>query len=183
MATKPIERLIFAQGGKCFFCEEPLPRDQASVEHLVAQAHGGRSNDENCVATCKSLNSLFGRMSLKEKLKIIINQQGNFLCPNRIAPQLKSADVPVQVQPQPPEKKPISRQTNRSQNERLDLVIKDLKRRGNSRPGKLDKLENTIRAYLLQLGETPREVQSIMQELQSRSYVSVENKKVKYKLP
>lgn len=81
MATKPIERLLFAQGGNCFFCEKPLPRSHASVEHLVALTFGGKDGDENCVACCKSLNSLFGRMSLKEKLKIILHQRGSFACP------------------------------------------------------------------------------------------------------
>ncbi len=81
MPTKPIERLMFAQGGECFFCRRPLRKADASVEHLVAVTHGGKDNDENCVACCKSLNTLFGRMSLKEKLHIILNQKGDFACP------------------------------------------------------------------------------------------------------
>jgi hypothetical protein len=55
MPTKPIERLMFAQGGQCFFCRKPLQKAEASVEHLVGLAHGGKDNDENCVACCKAL--------------------------------------------------------------------------------------------------------------------------------
>jgi len=180
MATKPIDRLLFAQGGNCFFCESPLPRDQASIEHLVAQAHGGKDNDENCVATCKTLNGLLGRMSLKEKLKVVINQRGDFQCPNRSPVQTKSVLAPAHTPaPQPATKTPAAR----SREERLDLIIKDLKRRGNSRPGKIETLENTVRAYLAQLGEPPGELPSIMRELQTRAYVLIENKKVTYKLP
>ena len=35
MATTPLDRLIYAQGGRCFFCNESLPRAEASVEHLL----------------------------------------------------------------------------------------------------------------------------------------------------
>jgi hypothetical protein len=188
MATKPIERLLFAQGGNCFFCEKPLPRDYASVEHLVAQTHGGKDNDENCVATCKTLNALFGRMSLKEKLKIVIHQKGAFKCPasHTKAPASSQAAQPSAeaTKPKPAAKKAVAaRPTPRSRDERLELVIKDLKRRGNSRPGKQDTLENTIRAHLIQLGEAPGELPGIMRELQTRAYVSIENKKVTYQLP
>ncbi len=81
MPTKPIERLMFTQGGLCFFCRKPLPKAEASVEHLVAATHGGKDNDDNCVVCCKTLNTLFGRMSLKEKLQIVLNQRGDFKCP------------------------------------------------------------------------------------------------------
>ena len=183
MATKPIERLLFAQGGDCFFCERPLPREMASVEHLVAKANGGKDNDENCVAACQSLNKLFGRMSLKEKLKIVLHQRGNFRCPDTSRAQL--LDGRVESAPASVTSKAVMavETTIRSREDRFELIVKDLKRRGNSRPGKLDTLENTIRAYLVQLGEAPAELPGIMRELQSRAYVSIKNKKVTYSLP
>jgi hypothetical protein len=67
---------MFVQGGLCFCCKQPLPRAEASVEHLLAGANGGSSKDENCVACCKSINSLLGSMSLKEKLQVVLNQKG-----------------------------------------------------------------------------------------------------------
>lgn len=67
MATTALDRLLFAQGGDCFFCHEALPRGDASVEHLVASTLGGGDNDENCVACCKTLNRLFGRMSVSAR--------------------------------------------------------------------------------------------------------------------
>lgn len=33
MPTKPLDRLLFAQGGLCFFCKRPLSSAEASVEH------------------------------------------------------------------------------------------------------------------------------------------------------
>jgi len=82
MATiKPLDRLLFAQGGRCFFCNLELPRVNASIEHLVALANDGRKGDDNCVACCKALNTLLGSLSLKEKLRIFLNQEGAFRCP------------------------------------------------------------------------------------------------------
>ena len=83
MATTALDRLLFAQGGDCFFCHQNLPREEASVEHLVASTLGGSDNDENCVACCKTLNRLFGRMSLKEKMQLLLKQRGDFQCPAR----------------------------------------------------------------------------------------------------
>lgn len=37
MATTPLDRFMFAQGGLCFFCKQPLPKAEASVEHLFAK--------------------------------------------------------------------------------------------------------------------------------------------------
>jgi hypothetical protein len=82
MPTKPLDRLMFAQGDLCFFCKHPLPKAEASVEHLVAKARDGSSKDENCVACCKAMNALLGSMSLKEKFQVVLNQKGTFICPN-----------------------------------------------------------------------------------------------------
>ncbi|HET7797493.1 MAG TPA: HNH endonuclease, partial [Nevskia sp.] len=62
MPTKPIDRLLFVQGGHCFFCKRALDKADASVEHLLAASRGGPNSDENCVACCKSVNALFGSM-------------------------------------------------------------------------------------------------------------------------
>src|SRR4249919_3272315 len=78
---KQLDRLLFLQGGLCFFCKQPLSLSDASVEHLLASANGGTNSEENCVACCKALNALFGDKSLKEKLQVVLNQRGQFKCP------------------------------------------------------------------------------------------------------
>ncbi len=174
MPTKPIERLMFAQGGQCFFCRKPLQKADASVEHLVALTHGGRDNDENCVACCKALNSLFGRISLKEKLQILLNQKGDFICPmgsSTIAPTAKA--VPLKANMKSP----------RTHAERLTLVVTDLQKRGNARPGTVDKLLNTIKNYLVQIGEPAIEADTLLQELSAKKYITVSGAKVSYALP
>lgn len=82
MPTKPIDRLLFAQGGQCFFCKKLLSKAEASVEHLQASGRAGANSDENCVVCCKALNALLGSMTLKEKVQVVLNQRGKFKCPN-----------------------------------------------------------------------------------------------------
>lgn len=78
---KQLERILFAQGGRCFFCKQQLAKEKASVEHLVALANGGRNDEDNCVVCCKQLNSLLGSKSIKGKLLVVLNQHGSFICP------------------------------------------------------------------------------------------------------
>jgi hypothetical protein len=172
MPTKPIERLMFAQGSNCFFCRKPLSRADASVEHLVAVANGGKDHDENCVACCKSLNRLFGHMSLKEKLNIVLNQRGDFRCP--------AAAEPAPIQPIQTKCVGKAPQTNE---ERVAVVLADLHKRGNARPATVDKLLNTIRTRLTQLGDAGDHAEAILGELSARAFVNVSEEKVTYALP
>ncbi len=174
MPTRPIDRLLFAQGGNCFFCRKHLPKAEASVEHLVAQAHGGKDGDENCVACCKSLNALFGRMSLKEKLAIVLNQRGDFKCPAGVAEQVNSHKAtPNSGAPKSP----------RTKADKFALVVADLQKRGNAKPGTVEKLLNTIKSQLVQIGEPGDEANSLLSELAARAYVNVTDQKVTYALP
>jgi 5-methylcytosine-specific restriction endonuclease McrA len=82
MPTTPLKRVLFVQGGLCFFCNRTIPKAEASVEHLVPVSHGGSNNPDNLVACCKTLNGLFANMSVKEKLRVVLKQNGKFVCPN-----------------------------------------------------------------------------------------------------
>jgi hypothetical protein len=95
---KQLERLLFEQGGDCFFCRNPLAKEDASVEHLLAQANGGTSAEENVVACCKALNALLGNKPLKEKFAIVLRQKGALQCPAS-KPLADSPKVSVPVKP------------------------------------------------------------------------------------
>lgn len=149
MPTKPIDRLLFEQGGRCFFCQQNLAPADASVEHLVATANGGGNDPGNCVACCKALNALLGRMSLKEKLRVVLNQKGEFKCPNGAAPPSKPA-------------------ANQTTTQRLALVVADLRKRGAARPRTVKTLSSTIGAlFQKQLAE--HEVTALLSKLQARA--------------
>ena len=168
MATTPLDRLMFAQGGLCFFCKQPLPKAEASVEHLFASSNGGSNKDENCIACCKSVNALLGSMSLKEKFQVVLNQKGQFKCPNRGGAALLRAGTPP--------KAPAKLKTDT-----FSMVVANLAQRGNSRPRTLKTLTSTV-ASLFPKGIAEAELTALIQQLQSTGKVSVSENKVSYAL-
>ncbi len=172
MPTKPLDRLVFAQGGLCFFCKEPLPKSEASVEHLVASANGGSNNDENCVACCKAVNALLGSMSLKEKIQVVLNQKGQFKCPNG------TGSGKAAMQPKATPKSPM---IAKSKDEKIKLVVANLKQRGNAKPRTIKTLTSTV-ASLFPKGLSESELIALVQQLQSTGKVIVSENKVTYAL-
>lgn len=162
---KQLERLLFLQGQRCFFCQQAIPDGEASVEHLVASANGGSNADENCVACCKAVNSALGSLSIKEKLQVVLNQRGTFLCPKT----QKYAQVNGAGLECPDE-------------ERILAVLEDLQKRGSARPRKVGTLQNTISAvFHKKLSDL--EVDSLFEVLVAKGYVVVDEQKVSYALP
>jgi len=157
MPTKPLDRLLFAQGGLCFFCNSDLPKADASVEHLVASANGGTNADDNCVVCCKAMNALLGSMSLKEKIRVVLNQKGRFKCPNGVqaaaAKRAPASDV--------------------------ELVMEDLSRRGEAKPKSVTKLTSTIHAlFHKKLSED--KVAELVEQLIAKGFISITGTKVAY---
>ncbi|MCA3058975.1 MAG: endonuclease [Rhodocyclaceae bacterium] len=184
MPTKPLDRLMFVQGGLCFFCKQPLPKAEASVKHLFASSNGGSNSDENCVACCKSVNALLGSMSLKEKFQVVLNQKGQFKCPNG-AGSVKTAtpsQAPLAITPQAKPKAPPKAPTvAKTVDDRLAFVVANLKQRGNSKPRTLKTLTSTL-ASLYPKGVSKSELDKLLQQLQSTGKVIVKENKVTYAL-
>ena len=191
MPTKPLDRLMFAQGGLCFFCSVPLPKSEASVEHLVASSRAGSNSDDNCVACCKAMNGLLGSMSLKEKIKVVLNQKGQFKCPigigthttKQVAKQPTKVKVVVEPAKAMPQKAapPQANQIEVSP-EKIIKVIENLRSRGNARPKHLSSLKATLRA-LASLKLTLPQVVYVLDQLQAGGKISIDsNEMVTYKL-
>jgi len=168
MPNRPLIRLLFAQGKKCFFCKEPLPIAEASVEHLVAKANGGSDHDGNCVACCKSLNTLLGSMSLKEKIDVILNQKGQFQCPNGNQKKVTKNKLPA------------SPKATKSGADYCTQVVENLKQRGRAKPRTVAKLKTTIAALFRSKKLSPSQVDDLVQQLQTRRVISVAESKVTY---
>jgi len=162
---------MFVQGGLCFFCKQPLPKDEASVEHLFAAANGGSSKDENCVACCKSINALLGSMSLKEKFQVVLNQKGRFKCPNG-----NRAEVPI-----PPKVNPQQAPCAPSATANFDKVVANLKNRQNTKPKTIEALSSTIRSTFEPDLDDP-EIARLIQQLQSSGKIWFSGNKVSYAL-
>jgi hypothetical protein len=172
MPTTHLDRLMFAQGGRCFFCKQPLPKADASVEHLFASSNGGSNADENCVACCKSVNTLLGSMSLKEKFQVVLNQKGQFKCPSsggapRAAPLQTSS--------------PLKTTGAKSKTDNFNMVVANLAQRGSSRPRTLKTLTSTV-ASLFPKGISEPDLTALIQRLQSTGKVSISDNKVSYVL-
>ncbi len=105
-------------------------------------------------------------MSLKEKLRVILNQNGKFKCPNVVGPGKAVGKTP-------------SHQTT---GERLSLVVADLRKRGAARPRTLKTLTSTISA-LFQKTLPDQEVASLISKLQAQGIISINSAKVSYELP
>ena len=159
---KQLERLLFLQGHRCFFCGQGIPAGEASIEHLVATSNGGAKDDENCVVCCKAVNTALGHMSVKAKLQTVLNHQGSFACPMSI-----QRLAPSTVEPS---------------DEQVDLVVADLQKRGTARPRRVATLRNTINsAFQMSLSEP--ELDALLIHLKAKGYVIVEDTKVSYALP
>lgn len=76
-----LKNMLFLQHGKCFFCGEPLPEKDASIEHLYPLSKGGKRSEDNEVVCHKSLNGTFGHIALKEKFAFVLKAAGSFKCP------------------------------------------------------------------------------------------------------
>jgi hypothetical protein len=165
---------MFAQGGLCFFCGVQLPKAEASVEHLVPLARAGSNSDDNCVVCCKAVNALLGSMSLKEKIRVMMNQKGNFVCPNgtgKEAPKVSPSPAVAKVVP--------------AKVDNYAVVLADLKKRGASKPRKVETLKSTIRATLKNAKSaiTDAQLETLLKHLEVNGKITVvEGTKVSYSL-
>lgn len=159
---------MFAQGGLCYFCNLQLPKSEASVEHLVPTSRAGSNSDDNCVACCKAMNTLLGSMSLKEKIKVVLNQKGQFKCPNGTG-QVVPKGTPTQ-------NSEISVPATT-----IAAVIENLRSRGNSRPRKMKTLTSTIKS-LVHLKLNDKQVKELTGHLKASGKIIVNGEQVAYKL-
>jgi 5-methylcytosine-specific restriction endonuclease McrA len=60
-----LQKIIQAQGNKCFFCEQDL-KNYKAIEHLTPVSKGGDNDIFNLVYSCKSCNSQKGQNTLEE---------------------------------------------------------------------------------------------------------------------
>jgi len=158
---KQLERLLFLQGHRCFFCGRAIPDGEASIEHLVATSNGGPKDDENCVVCCKAVNTALGHLSVKAKLQAVLNHHGGFACPVSV------------------ESDATSTEPNFS---RVAVVVADLHKRGSARPRRVTTLKNTMNAAF-QMSLSEAELDLLLTQLQAKGYVVVEETKVSYALP
>ncbi|MEQ8694906.1 MAG: hypothetical protein RIC85_06325 [Gammaproteobacteria bacterium] len=106
-------------------------------------------------------------MSIKEKIRVILNQDGKFKCPDD--KDSKTAQ------------KPANRKKATTLPERLEAVKEDLRRRGAARPGSTKTLKSTISALFNRELSDP-ELEELVRALDTAGAIVVTGSKVSYKL-
>jgi hypothetical protein len=146
-----LEKLLFKQGGKCFFCKQPLIKFNASIEHLVAKSKGGADTEDNCVACCPHINQLLGNASIKEKMQIVINHNGDMQCPADLG-IINIAVKDTAIEPVLSKEETVRRQQQQRQQQeelkkynRVNSAIGVLKRCGKNKPTTMQALLNFIK--------------------------------------
>ena len=52
--------------GVCYHCEQIIPREELTMDHLIPISRGGKSNKKNLVVSCKRCNSLKKNLTVAE---------------------------------------------------------------------------------------------------------------------
>ena len=111
---------------------------------------------------CKAVNTALGHLFVKAKLLAVLNHRGGFACP-----------MPVES---------IASSTEKTNDDRVAIVVADLHKRGSARPRRVTTLKNTMNAaFQMSLSEVELEV--LLARLLANGYVVVEDTKVSYALP
>lgn len=149
-----------------------LARENASVEHLLAVSRQGGNEDDNCVACCKTVNQYLGSLTLKQKIEVILNQQGKFICPADQTAVKQPLPSVVNVSP------PIIKQMAADVAQHYENVLTHLKGMGKSKPKTLKTLTNRLRS-----SSTPEPLIAVLLEhLQQEGVISLQGNQVEYHL-
>jgi len=118
-------------------------------------------------------------MSLKEKIRVVLNQNGKFVCPNGTG----TTTAAVKSEPAPkPAAIPATQAAPKVDN--YAVVLADLKKRGASQPRKIDTLKNTIRDAVKNAkgSLTDAQLETLFKHLQVNGKITVDGTKVSYSL-
>ena len=111
-------------------------------------------------------------MSLKEKIRVVLNQNGKFVCPNGNGKAQPPPIAPANPAPVPPKI------------DNYAVVLADLKKRGASRPRKVETLKSTIRATIKNAKSsiTEPQLETLIRHLQVNGKITIADSKVSYSL-
>lgn len=65
---RSLRRRLYDRCQFCFWCNEHLAYAEATIEHLIRVADGGKTNMRNCVIACQPCNSRRGTETNREKV-------------------------------------------------------------------------------------------------------------------
>jgi hypothetical protein len=112
-------------------------------------------------------------MSVKEKFQVVLNQKGQFRCPNG------TVNIKGTTPPQPSGS--VRAPANALSDDTVRLVVANLKRRGNARPSSVKTLTNSL-ATLLPKGTPKVDLERLISRLKSEGVMAVDGDRVEYRL-
>lgn len=163
LPMKKLQRLLHLQRHKCFFCGNPIPDGQATVEHLDALSNGGKKSDENSVVCCRTVNELLGNLSVKEKFRAVLVHEGTFVCPMRAVSESEAQ---------------LDATLSTDAENLLPDVVENLRKRGAARPKTTAKLRTTVAASFDHA--SAEVVEAVLVLLKERGYTTEDGTKVSY---
>src|SRR5690606_8652909 len=117
-------------------------------------------------------------MSLKEKIRVVLNQNGKFICPNG-SPSVQVAALKASVVQKANAAPGVPKIDN------YRIVLENLQKRGTSRPRKLESLKNTIRSAVVAKNKSPltqAQLEALVKRLLANGKITVEGTSVGYSL-
>ena len=81
MGKNTLKNILLFQGGKCFYCDKKLELINATIEHIVPRAEGGKNTESNICACCGAMNQALGHCSAKKKIALLKKWKGKLPCP------------------------------------------------------------------------------------------------------
>lgn len=147
-----LQRLLFLQGNRCFFCDRSIPRGQETIEHLVPLSRGGTNSDDNRVVVCKGSNNALGNLPVKEKLGVLLRHRGDLTCP-RVDPERASSERLAVASASNPKSSPRSQPdvprvpAIGSSGALADAVRAHLESMSKARPRRLQPLKNMVASW------------------------------------
>ncbi|PJE80284.1 CRISPR-associated endonuclease Cas9 [invertebrate metagenome] len=85
MARAQLQRLLWQQGGECFYCRKRLSLKDASIDHVIPRSLGGQDKLDNKVICCRTINQLFANISPKTKISYLLNWKNKEMpCPAQL---------------------------------------------------------------------------------------------------
>jgi hypothetical protein len=187
--SKAIDKRIFLQGGRCFFCGKTLTASQASIVQLCTRSKGEKANDDNSVACCNTLTQFLKDLTLKEKIQVIMRHGGQIPCPTsenfdkkkiKLKKSEKSEKATTSDHTSPPTTAPASKEKslgNTHLREPIETFIDTLQQFPKSRPKKFKTLVQRIaNHYHLSYEQAEVSVKALI----SNGIITISGNNIKY---
>lgn len=69
--NRRLSRIYTEAGGICFYCNEAILENEATMDHKIPRCRGGSNDDENMVLSCQIDNSMKSFLTAEEYIETL----------------------------------------------------------------------------------------------------------------